>query len=60
MTDAEKIKQVMDLFNIEIDEAPGSFKACGKRFFPDKNGEIAKITFTNKCFRYTATPEGVL
>lgn len=60
MTDAEKIKGVFDLFNIEIDEAPGSFKACGKRFFPDKNGEIAKVTFKWKGNRYTATPEGVL
>ena len=61
MSDADKIRQVFDIFtNEEIDEAPTSFKACGKHFFPDKNGEIVKIIFTEKCFRYTATPEGVL
>ena len=61
MTDTDKIKFLFELFNIEVSEAPGSFKACGRRFFPDANGEIAKITFVEKgTLRYTATPEGVL
>lgn len=60
MTDKDKLLAVFDLFNIEVSEAPGSFKACGRRFFPDENGEIAKVTFREKGTRFTATPEGVL
>jgi len=60
VTDVDKIKIVCELFNIEVSEAPGSFKACGRRFFPDADGEIAKVTFREKGTRFTATPEGVL
>ena len=60
MTDTDKIKAIFELFNIEVSEAPGSFKACGRRFFPNAEGEIAKITYVEKgALRYTATPEGV-
>jgi hypothetical protein len=60
VTDTDKIKAIFELFNIEVSEAPGSFKACGRRFFPNAEGEIAKITYVEKgALRYTATPEGV-
>jgi hypothetical protein len=59
MTDAEKLKGIFDLFNIEVSEAPGSFKANGFRFFPTENGEIDKITYYGDGMRrITATPEG--
>jgi len=60
VTDKDKLLAVFDLFNIEVSEAPGSFKACGRRFFPDENGEIAKVAFREKGTRFTATQEGVL
>lgn len=45
-TDRDKIITLFELFsNIEVIEAPGSFKANGRRFFTNEDGEITKITF---------------
>lgn len=44
MTDRQKIIGILELFNCEVEEAPESFKAGGRRYFSDENGDIIKIT----------------
>lgn len=44
MTDRQKIIGALELFNCDVEEAPESFKAGGRRYFSDENGEIVKIT----------------
>jgi hypothetical protein len=60
VTDKEKILGIWELFNCEVEEAPGSVRAVGKRFFFGADGSIEKITFKDsKGNRYTATEQGV-
>jgi len=60
VTDVDKIKFLCELFNIEVSEAPGSFKACGRRFFPNAKGEIEKITYRDGPECWTATEKGLV
>lgn len=59
-TDRDKIITLLELFsNAEVIEAPGSFRANGRRFSTNENGEIIKIAYTDKKgIKCTATDEG--
>ena len=44
MTDRQKIISLLELFLCDVEEYPESFRAGGRRYFTDENGDIIKIT----------------